>query len=145
MTGSVSAIDHGRALCVLAGAFVLPFMIMLFVTGMPLFFLESAFGQYANSGVISIWKASPIFQGNSGQLSLSSLSLLLSFFSSPLHSPPLFLSPLLSFSVCLSLSVSFCLSVFFFVLFFWFFVRGRYCFDSLKGVLFTFQNWHKQS
>ena len=45
------------------GAFVLPFMIMLFVTGIPLFFLESAFGQYASSGVISIWKASPIFQG----------------------------------------------------------------------------------
>ena len=47
----------------LSGAFVLPFMIMLFVTGIPLFFLESAFGQYASSGVISIWKASPIFQG----------------------------------------------------------------------------------
>ena len=45
------------------GAFVLPFMLMLVITGIPLFFLESSFGQYASSGVISIWKASPIFTG----------------------------------------------------------------------------------
>ena len=42
---------------------MLPFIIMLGVAGIPLFFLETAFGQFASSGVISIWKASPIFQG----------------------------------------------------------------------------------
>ena len=36
---------------------------MLGLIGLPLFFLESSFGQYANSGVISIWKASPLFKG----------------------------------------------------------------------------------
>ena len=50
-----------RVFC--AGAFVLPFIIMLGVAGVPLFFPETAFGQFAGSGVISIWKASPLFQG----------------------------------------------------------------------------------
>ena len=45
------------------GAFVLPFLLMLVVTGIPLFFLETAFGQYASCGVVSIWKAAPLFQG----------------------------------------------------------------------------------
>ena len=49
--------------CIVTGAFLLPFLIMLVLTGIPLFFLESAFGQYASSGVISIWKASPLFSG----------------------------------------------------------------------------------
>ncbi|XP_021377302.1 sodium- and chloride-dependent glycine transporter 1-like isoform X1 [Mizuhopecten yessoensis] len=46
-----------------AGAFLIPFIIMLFVTGIPLVFMELSFGQYGSSGVVSIWKASPIFQG----------------------------------------------------------------------------------
>ena len=53
-----------------AGAFVLPFMLMLVITGIPLFFLESSFGQYASSGVISIWKASPIFTGKVNGLNM---------------------------------------------------------------------------
>ncbi|XP_052805874.1 sodium- and chloride-dependent glycine transporter 1-like [Mya arenaria] len=46
-----------------AGAFLIPFIIMLFVTGIPLVYLELSFGQFASSGVVSIWKASPLFQG----------------------------------------------------------------------------------
>ena len=45
------------------GAFVLPFLIMLVFTGIPLFFLETAFGQYASNGVVNIWKAVPLCQG----------------------------------------------------------------------------------
>jgi solute carrier family 6 amino acid transporter-like protein 5/7/9/14 len=45
------------------GAFLIPFMCMLFITGIPLVFMELSFGQYASSGVVSIWKVSPIFQG----------------------------------------------------------------------------------
>ncbi|WAR04563.1 SC6A9-like protein, partial [Mya arenaria] len=45
-----------------AGAFLIPFIIMLFVTGIPLVYLELSFGQFASSGVVSIWKASPLFQ-----------------------------------------------------------------------------------
>ncbi|RUS80131.1 hypothetical protein EGW08_012130 [Elysia chlorotica] len=45
------------------GAFLIPFLIMLFITGIPLVFMELAFGQFASSGVVSIWTVSPIFQG----------------------------------------------------------------------------------
>lgn len=37
---------------------------MVIFAGFPMMFLEFAFGQYASQGVVSIWKASPIFQGN---------------------------------------------------------------------------------
>lgn len=46
-----------------AGAFLIPFIVMLFITGIPLVYLELSFGQFASSGVVSIWKASPLFQG----------------------------------------------------------------------------------
>ncbi|BFZ13660.1 hypothetical protein BsWGS_16699 [Bradybaena similaris] len=45
------------------GAFLIPFFVMLFITGIPLVFLELSFGQFASSGVVSIWMVSPIFQG----------------------------------------------------------------------------------
>lgn len=45
------------------GAFLIPYFIMLFTAGLPLFFLELAFGQYASEGPITIWKISPLFQG----------------------------------------------------------------------------------
>ncbi|KAK3612140.1 hypothetical protein CHS0354_031215 [Potamilus streckersoni] len=46
-----------------AGAFLIPYIVMLFVTGIPLVYLELSFGQFGSSGVVSIWKASPLFQG----------------------------------------------------------------------------------
>ncbi|GFW19438.1 sodium- and chloride-dependent glycine transporter 1 [Trichonephila clavipes] len=36
---------------------------MLIFVGLPLFFLELSFGQYAGEGPITIWKISPLFQG----------------------------------------------------------------------------------
>ncbi|XP_041373553.1 sodium-dependent proline transporter-like [Gigantopelta aegis] len=45
------------------GAFLLPFLVMLCITGLPLVFLELAFGQFASEGVVSIWKISPVFKG----------------------------------------------------------------------------------
>ncbi|KAK6173320.1 hypothetical protein SNE40_016794 [Patella caerulea] len=45
------------------GAFLIPFLVMLFITGIPLVFLELSFGQFASQGVVSIWSVSPIFQG----------------------------------------------------------------------------------
>lgn len=46
-----------------AGAFLIPFVIMLFITGIPLVFMELSLGQYASAGVVRVWRASPIFQG----------------------------------------------------------------------------------
>lgn len=36
---------------------------MLVVAGIPLFFLESAFGQFCSQGPINVWRAVPILQG----------------------------------------------------------------------------------
>lgn len=36
---------------------------MLAFAGLPLFFLEMAFGQYGSLGPISVWAAMPIFKG----------------------------------------------------------------------------------
>ncbi|XP_057218754.1 sodium- and chloride-dependent neutral and basic amino acid transporter B(0+) [Triplophysa rosa] len=45
------------------GAFLIPYTIMLAVAGVPLFFLESSFGQFCSQGPINVWKAVPILQG----------------------------------------------------------------------------------
>uniref|UniRef100_UPI0037E6FDFD sodium- and chloride-dependent neutral and basic amino acid transporter B(0+)-like n=1 Tax=Semicossyphus pulcher TaxID=241346 RepID=UPI0037E6FDFD len=45
------------------GAFLIPYFMMLFLCGIPLFFLESAFGQFSSQGPISVWRAVPILQG----------------------------------------------------------------------------------
>lgn len=45
------------------GAFLIPWLVMLCVIGIPLFFLELAFGQYASEGPVTIWKVSPLFAG----------------------------------------------------------------------------------
>lgn len=45
------------------GAFLIPYVIMLFFVGLPLFMMELAFGQYASEGPITIWKISPLFKG----------------------------------------------------------------------------------
>lgn len=45
------------------GAFLIPYVIMLFLCGLPLFFLELSFGQFASLGPITIWRVAPIFTG----------------------------------------------------------------------------------
>ncbi|XP_068171434.1 sodium- and chloride-dependent neutral and basic amino acid transporter B(0+)-like [Antennarius striatus] len=45
------------------GAFLIPYFLMLVVTGIPLFFMESAFGQFCSQGPINVWRAAPIMQG----------------------------------------------------------------------------------
>ncbi|XP_043978931.1 sodium- and chloride-dependent neutral and basic amino acid transporter B(0+) isoform X1 [Gambusia affinis] len=45
------------------GAFLIPYFTMLLVTGLPLFLLESSFGQFCSQGPINIWRAVPVLQG----------------------------------------------------------------------------------
>ncbi|XP_077984736.1 sodium- and chloride-dependent glycine transporter 1-like [Glandiceps talaboti] len=45
------------------GAFLIPYFINLIIAGFPLFFMESALGQFASQGCISIWGCSPLFKG----------------------------------------------------------------------------------
>ncbi|XP_046355115.2 sodium- and chloride-dependent glycine transporter 2-like isoform X1 [Haliotis rufescens] len=43
--------------------FVIPYLIMLVVVGLPMFFMELALGQFASEGSITVWKVSPAFHG----------------------------------------------------------------------------------
>ncbi|KAM3621385.1 uncharacterized protein V6R79_010570 [Siganus canaliculatus] len=45
------------------GAFLIPYFLMLFLCGIPLFFLENAFGQFCSQGPVNVWRAVPILQG----------------------------------------------------------------------------------
>ncbi|XP_077429437.1 sodium- and chloride-dependent neutral and basic amino acid transporter B(0+) [Vanacampus margaritifer] len=45
------------------GAFLIPYFVMLVLAGIPLYFLESALGQFCSQGPIQVWRAVPILQG----------------------------------------------------------------------------------
>eukprot|EP00062_Callorhinchus_milii_P003799 gi/632941470/ref/XP_007885882.1/ PREDICTED: sodium- and chloride-dependent glycine transporter 2 [Callorhinchus milii] len=45
------------------GAFLIPYLMMLALAGVPIFLLETALGQFASQGPISVWKAIPALQG----------------------------------------------------------------------------------
>ncbi|XP_012945656.1 sodium- and chloride-dependent glycine transporter 1 [Aplysia californica] len=44
-------------------SFLFPYIIMLFIAGLPLFFIELAIGQFASEGPITVWKVAPLFTG----------------------------------------------------------------------------------
>jgi solute carrier family 6 amino acid transporter-like protein 5/7/9/14 len=43
--------------------FLVPYIIFLVLCGMPLFFLEVSYGQFASLSPITVWKLSPLFKG----------------------------------------------------------------------------------
>ncbi|GAB1598096.1 uncharacterized protein LOC115211848 isoform X2, partial [Argonauta hians] len=45
------------------GAFFIPYIIMLIFCGIPLAYMELAYGQYGSLGPITVWKAVPFFKG----------------------------------------------------------------------------------
>ncbi|XP_078092189.1 sodium- and chloride-dependent neutral and basic amino acid transporter B(0+)-like [Mustelus asterias] len=45
------------------GAFVLPYVAVLTLAGLPVFFLECSLGQFSSLGPVLVWKAVPILQG----------------------------------------------------------------------------------
>lgn len=56
------------------GAFLIPYSIMLFIAGIPLFFLELSFGQFSSQGPITAWAVNPMFMGvGAGMLIISGI------------------------------------------------------------------------
>ncbi|XP_019736007.1 sodium- and chloride-dependent neutral and basic amino acid transporter B(0+) [Hippocampus comes] len=45
------------------GAFVIAYFIILVLFGIPLYFLESAIGQFSSQGPVNVWRAVPLLQG----------------------------------------------------------------------------------
>lgn len=45
------------------GAFLIPYIMFLFIAGMPLFYMELALGQYNREGAATVWKICPVFKG----------------------------------------------------------------------------------
>ncbi|KPP57858.1 hypothetical protein Z043_124370, partial [Scleropages formosus] len=45
------------------GAFLIPYLLMLAVAGLPMFFMECSLGQFCSQGPINVWMAVPIMQG----------------------------------------------------------------------------------
>ncbi|XP_039651994.1 sodium- and chloride-dependent glycine transporter 2 isoform X1 [Perca fluviatilis] len=45
------------------GAFLIPYLTMLCIAGIPIFLLEVSLGQFASQGPVSVWKCIPALQG----------------------------------------------------------------------------------
>ena len=45
------------------GAFLIPFVLMMGLIGVPLFFMEASLGQFCSSGPMTCWKFAPLFKG----------------------------------------------------------------------------------
>ncbi|KAH9507947.1 Sodium- and chloride-dependent glycine transporter 2 [Bulinus truncatus] len=45
------------------GAFLFPYLLMMFMIGLPLFYLEAALGQFTSCGATTCWQFAPLFKG----------------------------------------------------------------------------------
>ena len=45
------------------GAFLIPYIIVLFLIGKPVYYLELCLGQFSSRGPVKLWDVSPAFRG----------------------------------------------------------------------------------
>lgn len=50
------------------GAFLLPYLVMLTLCGIPLFFMEMCWGQFSSTGCLTMFRIAPLFKGRSTNL-----------------------------------------------------------------------------
>jgi solute carrier family 6 amino acid transporter-like protein 5/7/9/14 len=48
------------------GAFLIPYIVVLFLIGKPLYYLEMAVGQFVSGGPVKVWVLSPALKGTLG-------------------------------------------------------------------------------
>lgn len=46
------------------GAFIIPYVIVLFIVGKPLYYLETFLGQFTSQSMLRIWDVNPAFRGS---------------------------------------------------------------------------------
>ena len=65
MFGCCSEVGFYFNLCVSgpAGVFLIPYLLIVFIGGIPIFFLEIALGQFMKAGSINVWNIAPLFKG----------------------------------------------------------------------------------
>lgn len=54
----------------IAGAFLIPYTLNIFLTGIPLFFFELSFGQFSSQSPVAIWSAIPLLKGKEDMFDL---------------------------------------------------------------------------
>lgn len=45
------------------GAFLMPFLLMMVIVGIPLFYMEASLGQFCSAGPLACWEFVPLFKG----------------------------------------------------------------------------------
>lgn len=46
------------------GAFLIPYIIVLFLIGKPMYYIECAIGQFSSRNSVKVWALSPAMKGN---------------------------------------------------------------------------------
>lgn len=61
--------------CPPSGVFLIPYILIALIGGIPIFFLEISLGQFMKAGSINVWNICPLFKGERPWASPSALSL----------------------------------------------------------------------
>lgn len=46
------------------GAFLIPYIVVLFIIGKPMYYLEMTLGQFITGSAVKVWEVSPLLRGN---------------------------------------------------------------------------------